>query len=142
MLKNLNFVWDSHEVNWQEKLVALTDYNKVHGDCNVPSNYTDKKLATWVKCQRRQYKLHLNGQASSMTQGRIEQLEKIHFQWEIRTVTTPRKKKNTAATATATATASDSTTAIASRTSKSKVAMRRRSSLLGARHVKVWAQSA
>jgi hypothetical protein len=93
ILNALDFVWDSHEVNWQEKYIALSKYNKSYGDCNVPSNYSDKKLATWVKCQRRQYKLHMIGQPSSITQKRIELLERINFQWEIRTVKASRTKK-------------------------------------------------
>lgn len=131
MLNSLGFVWDSHDVHWREKFIALMEYKKAAGDCNVPSNYHDKKLATWVslvpwihfgspryltsdfsiltlsfsffilflflyqvKCQRRQYKLHVNGRSSSMTQDRIRELTQIGFNWEIRSVP-PRKNVNT-----------------------------------------------
>ena len=84
MLNQLDFVWDSHEVNWREKLMALDKFRREHGHCNVPSNYYDKKLATWVKCQRRQYKLYMDGKGSAMCPERINQLEGRGFEWEVR----------------------------------------------------------
>lgn len=92
LLNTIGFVWDSHEVSWREKFAALMRYQRVNGDCNVSSaNCEDKKLATWVKCQRRQYKLYCDKRGSSMTNERIEELNKIGFSWEIRTLA-PRKK--------------------------------------------------
>lgn len=109
LLNSIGFIWDSHDVNWKEKLNALEIYRKEFGNCNVPSNYKDKKvsynpnqsierfnrlnthlfssltkLATWVKCQRRQYKLYWDGKPSAMTTERIGELEKVGFEWEIR----------------------------------------------------------
>ena len=55
----------------------------------MPSNFRDKKLATWVKCQRRQYKLYWDGKPSAMSPERILELEKVGFEWEIRS-TVPR----------------------------------------------------
>jgi hypothetical protein len=60
LLNSLGFVWDSHEVNWAEKYQALVEYKKEKGDCNVPSNYVHKKLATWVKVSAAQRKLNLS----------------------------------------------------------------------------------
>ena len=87
LLNSVGFVWDSHDVNWREKLDALETFRKEQGHCNVPSNYRDKKLATWVKCQRRQYKLYWDGKPSAMSPERILELEKIGFEWEIRAAT-------------------------------------------------------
>jgi Helicase associated domain len=89
LLNNVGFIWDSHDVNWREKLDTLTQFKKEHCHCNVPSNYRDKKLATWVKCQRRQFKLYWDGKPSAMTPDRIMELEKVGFEWEIRS-TVPR----------------------------------------------------
>eukprot|EP00539_Tryblionella_compressa_P007264 CAMPEP_0178774210 /NCGR_PEP_ID=MMETSP0744-20121128/23529_1 /TAXON_ID=913974 /ORGANISM="Nitzschia punctata, Strain CCMP561" /LENGTH=430 /DNA_ID=CAMNT_0020431089 /DNA_START=210 /DNA_END=1504 /DNA_ORIENTATION=- len=86
ILNSLGFIWDSHEVNWREKFDSLLEYKKQKGNCNVPSNHADKKLATWVKCQRRQYKLYCDGRSSSMTKERIDELNKVGFLWEIRNV--------------------------------------------------------
>eukprot|EP00540_Astrosyne_radiata_P003404 CAMPEP_0116844208 /NCGR_PEP_ID=MMETSP0418-20121206/12535_1 /TAXON_ID=1158023 /ORGANISM="Astrosyne radiata, Strain 13vi08-1A" /LENGTH=334 /DNA_ID=CAMNT_0004475085 /DNA_START=36 /DNA_END=1040 /DNA_ORIENTATION=- len=85
ILNDIDFVWDSHEAAWHEKLNELNTYRKVHGNCLVPSNYKkNPQLATWVKCQRRQYKLYWEGRPSAMTPDRIVQLEKLGFEWEIR----------------------------------------------------------
>jgi len=84
LLSSVGFIWDSHDVNWREKLISLTEYRVKYGNCNVPSNYQDKKLATWVKCQRRQYKLYNAKRPSAMSLERINELEKIGFEWEIR----------------------------------------------------------
>lgn len=84
LLTNVGFVWDSHDVNWREKLDGLEAYRREYGNCNVPSNFRDKKLATWVKCQRRQYKLYWDGKPSAMSPERILELEKVGFEWEIR----------------------------------------------------------
>lgn len=84
LLDNVGFVWDSHDVNWREKLTALDAFRRENGHCNVPSNYVDKKLATWVKCQRRQYKLYVDRKPSAMTEERIMELGKRGFEWEIR----------------------------------------------------------
>ena len=85
ILNEANFVWDSHEAAWQEKLNELNQYRKERGNCLVPSNYKmNPQLATWVKCQRRQYKLYWIGRPSAMTPDRITRLEKMGFEWEIR----------------------------------------------------------
>jgi hypothetical protein len=52
---------------------------------NVPSTHSESpQLATWVKCQRRQYKLLKEGKTSGMTSERVRELEKISFSWEMR----------------------------------------------------------
>lgn len=91
LLDSVGFVWDSHDVNWREKLSALDAFRHDHGHCNVPSNYSDKKLATWVKCQRRQYKLHVDKKASAMTEERIHELARRGFEWEIRSTACKQK---------------------------------------------------
>jgi hypothetical protein len=95
LLNSVGFVWDSHDVNWREKLDGLEAFRIGHGHCNVPSNFADKKLATWVKCQRRQYKLYWDGKPSAMSPERILELEKVGFEWEIR-ATAPRNAPVTA----------------------------------------------
>jgi hypothetical protein len=96
LLDDLGFIWDSHGVSWREKFVSLKAYREANGHCHVPSNHSDKKLATWVKCQRRQYKLYRNGKACAMTPVRIWELEEVGFLWEIR-IPSPKKRKIAAA---------------------------------------------
>lgn len=81
MLEGLGFVWDSHKAIWEERYSVLCQYRNLHGHTNVPVNFKDKALAIWVKCQRRQYKLRLEGRPSSMTADRIAKLEGIGFVW-------------------------------------------------------------
>lgn len=84
-LEDVGFVWDSHEAGWKERLSDLIDFKTRHGNCLVPSNCpTQQQLATWVKCQRRQYKLYREGRPSNMTPDRIMILEKLGFEWKLR----------------------------------------------------------
>ena len=84
-LEEHSFIWDSHGAAWQERWNELCDYKNDNGQCNVPSNFPlNPRLATWVKCQRRQYKLYWDGKTSNMTLGRIAELEKLGFEWELR----------------------------------------------------------
>ena len=84
-LEDVGFVWDSHSAAWDERLDELIHYKDVNGHCNVPSRYADnRQLAIWVKRQRRQYKFHCEGKPSSMTQERIETLDALGFQWDMR----------------------------------------------------------
>jgi hypothetical protein len=80
------FIWDSHGVAWQQRWNELCEYKKDSGGhCNVPSNSpSHPQLATWVKCQRRQYTLYWDGKISNMTLGRITELEKLGFEWQLR----------------------------------------------------------
>lgn len=84
-LEKVGFVWDSHGASWMERWNELSDFAKEYGHANVPSNHTQNpQLATWVKCQRRQYKLFWEGKPSNMSLDRITKLEKIGFEWELR----------------------------------------------------------
>lgn len=85
VLESIGFVWDSQGACWEERLDELKRFKDEYGHCNVPSLSTEyPKLATWIKCQRRQYKLFQDGQPSNITAQRINELEKLGLQWEIR----------------------------------------------------------
>jgi hypothetical protein len=67
---------------WEDRLSELADYSKIHGHCNVPQRYSENtNLAFWVNTQRSNYRLHLEGKASSMTAFRIQELESLGFEW-------------------------------------------------------------
>jgi hypothetical protein len=75
-------------VAWEDRLIELADYCKVHGHCNVPQNYNENsKLASWVRTQRDQYRLQQEGKMSSMTTLRIQQLESLGFEWRVCIIT-------------------------------------------------------
>ncbi|KAL3931875.1 MAG: hypothetical protein SGBAC_011107 [Bacillariaceae sp.] len=94
-LEEIGFVWFSHASTWEQRLMEVKAFRDETGHCNVPSAFpANPKLAVWVKCQRRQYKLFKLAKSSHMTPTRIEALEEIGFQWELRqTSTISRPKK-------------------------------------------------
>jgi hypothetical protein len=72
-----------HRKRWEDRLSELADYRKIHGHCNVPTNYSaNAKLGKWVRGQRRNHRLHLEGKASPMTKSRIQELESVGFEWD------------------------------------------------------------
>ena len=84
-LESLGFLWDAHTAAWERRLIELKAYRLEHGHCNVPSTYrANRKLASWVKCQRRHYKLYRKGLPSTMTEYRVEALNDLGFVWEVR----------------------------------------------------------
>ena len=92
LLESLGFVWDSHQAAWSEKIQDLRRYQAQNGHCLVPSSYkANPQLATWVKCQRRQYKLYWEGRPSAMTPQRIAELEGMGFVWELRSASAASK---------------------------------------------------
>ena len=57
-LEDLGFIWDSHFASWEQRMNDLMELRAEHGHCHIPTHYQEnKQIATWVKCQRRQYKL-------------------------------------------------------------------------------------
>jgi hypothetical protein len=82
-LESLGFEWSSHGTAWEDRLSELTDYCKIKGHCNVPQIYSENpKLGQWAGTQRKQYKLHLEGNKSSITLPRIQALESLGFEWK------------------------------------------------------------
>jgi hypothetical protein len=68
---------------WDSRLKELAAYREIYGHCNVPRGFSENAiLATWVNTQRTQYKLHLEGNRSSMTPSRIQELERLGFEWD------------------------------------------------------------
>eukprot|EP00980_Cylindrotheca_fusiformis_P009653 scaffold2134_cov93-Cylindrotheca_fusiformis.AAC.15 len=83
-LGKLGFVWDAHNMAWENRLKDLQQYRREHGDCNVPTKCEkNRQLGVWVKCQRRQYKLFQQGKTSTMTAERVAKLNDIGFLWAV-----------------------------------------------------------
>jgi hypothetical protein len=79
-LESLAFAWDCYGATWEVRLSELADYRRIHGHCNVPQRCSGNvKLANWVKTQRKQYRLHLEGKKSHLTAFRIQELEDLGF---------------------------------------------------------------
>jgi hypothetical protein len=82
----VGFCWDAHVAIWTERYEELVAFKQRYGNTNVPSNYkgdAQEKLATWVKCQRRQYTLRKAGAVHNITDDRIAMLENIGFEWSL-----------------------------------------------------------
>ena len=83
MLSLLGFLWDSHGAAWEEKFCELCEFRRIHGHCNVPCLFNgNSKLSTWLKRQRRQYRLFMAQQSSTMDYERIAKLEDLGFVWD------------------------------------------------------------
>ena len=92
-LKALDFVFDTHEEQWQESYNSLAIYCSAFGHCNVGLGASvalddNDSLARWVQAQRAQYLARKEGKKSSMTAERIEQLEKLGFEWALKSSST------------------------------------------------------
>jgi hypothetical protein len=70
------------EGQWGSFFDDLRRYRNRMGNCYVPQTYTQNQpLARWVKRQRYQYKLMIDGKLSAMTEERAKALENIGFVW-------------------------------------------------------------
>lgn len=50
LLDQIGFIWNSHDVVWEERWHELLAFKRGHGHCIVPSNYDkNPQLAVWVK---------------------------------------------------------------------------------------------
>jgi hypothetical protein len=82
-LESLGFEWNRFGATWEDRLSELAEYRKIHGNCNVPYNYSENpKLVNWVANQRQQYNSNLNRKTSPMTTFRIQELERLGFEWK------------------------------------------------------------
>ena len=81
-LNKLGIVWEpnrsSIKPSWSEMYAALVEYKKVHGDCNVPFDWSETpRLGRWIRNQRDART------ANRLKQGCVEQLDKLGFVWNL-----------------------------------------------------------
>jgi hypothetical protein len=78
LLKEIGFVWEPRDINWEEMFDALREFKKNHGHCNVPSGWSgNQRLANWVAVQRQFYR------KEKLSKDQIKRLEDIGFVWNI-----------------------------------------------------------
>ena len=81
-LEEIGFVWNAQETAWESMFSMLIEYKEEHGDCLVARNDEKyKKLGSWVKAQRQQYRPLQKGKQSQITEERIAKLKEIGFVW-------------------------------------------------------------
>lgn len=80
-LKDVRFREYQAEI-WSEKFEDLCEFRRQYGHCHVPHTFTDNApLAQWVKRQRYQFKLKLEGKRSTLSDERVRLLNQIGFIW-------------------------------------------------------------
>lgn len=72
-----------NDEKWGVMFQELIEYKLKHGHCNVKvkNNTEYPVLGTWVKTQRRRYKLISEGKKACLPQHRIDNLDSIGFKW-------------------------------------------------------------
>ena len=64
-LKDLGFNFTVHSDKWMDHWNQLKAYKEKHGDCQVPTHYTENpRLGRWVHTQRHQRRLQAKGKRS------------------------------------------------------------------------------
>ncbi|KAG7372870.1 helicase domain protein [Nitzschia inconspicua] len=92
-LSAVGFIFDSHRAVWYARYETLKSFFLANGHCGVPAKYEDGSLNVWIKHQRRQYLLFMNGEKSTMTEERIAALNSIGFNWNPRNFVRPNNNK-------------------------------------------------
>jgi hypothetical protein len=82
-LDRMGFCWDTHEATWTDRFNELVKYKKLTGNCSsVSANHPEfSKLSVWLQHQRREYRKHVEGKPSHITEKRIQALESVGFVW-------------------------------------------------------------
>jgi len=83
LLKKIGFKWDGSHRPWEKSYEFLVKFTKEYGHAQVPAKFRkNPNLANWVLEQRKHYKQFLKEEPSSMTESRIELLNKVGFEWD------------------------------------------------------------
>ena len=73
----------SHLEQWNQRFNELVRYRLQNGNCLVPLEYVpNPRLSFWVKRQRCQYKLKMEGKHSTLTPDRKKALDELGFVWD------------------------------------------------------------
>jgi hypothetical protein len=68
---------------WDSSLQELLDFKQTHGHCGVPNIFpSNPSVAQWVKRQRYQHKLKMQGKRNTLTDARQQVLEMVGFVWD------------------------------------------------------------
>ena len=81
-LERLGVVWEPQNQKWEDMFADLVASKAKYGNCNVPANWPENpRLASWVRGQRTSRRMN------TLTQDRVERLDKIGFIWTGKEVT-------------------------------------------------------
>eukprot|EP00934_Nitzschia_sp_Nitz4_P002021 Nitzschia sp. Nitz4//scaffold369_size34440//7903//8907//NITZ4_007839-RA/size34440-processed-gene-0.23-mRNA-1//-1//CDS//3329549356//2021//frame0 len=80
---NSSVLRNCHVDQWNLRFDELLQFRKRHHHCCVPLQWPENpSLAHWIKRQRYQYRLKMEGRHSSMTQEREDALNRVGFVWD------------------------------------------------------------
>ena len=78
-MESLGFLWNVIDTKWEKQFTALQNYKLLHGDCDVPSDWTENpQLGIWCDSQRQYKKKH------KLSEKRIHRLNSLGFVWNER----------------------------------------------------------
>jgi hypothetical protein len=83
-LRRIDFAFHLYDEAFSRGMEKLKAYQQENGDCRVPHSHFDQELTSFMKQQRTLYRKMMNGEPSSMTEERRQQLEDIGFEWRVR----------------------------------------------------------
>jgi len=77
-LDRIDFIWNSREAYWSEKLEELKAFKVAHQHCRVPQKFSsNRQLGKWVDHQHVGYRMLCLGRPSHMTIERISRLQEV-----------------------------------------------------------------
>jgi Helicase associated domain len=85
-LESIGFKWAKRKgnVSWEIKYRELKEYSERHGNCNVPTKYSQNPaLGRWVSTQRSEFKKFQQGRSKHMSREKVDKLTAIGFKWEM-----------------------------------------------------------
>jgi len=69
------------EISWESMYIQLQQYFFTHGNLEIPGQKKYAHLRNWIIKQREEYRYSINGVKNSMTEGRIQLLLALNFQF-------------------------------------------------------------
>ena len=80
--RQLEYLEEKRSKTWVSRIAMLTEYKNKYNTCslaNAPAGSVPAQLRNFVGETRKQYRYYKRGETSSMTRERIEELEKLGF---------------------------------------------------------------
>jgi len=78
LLRSIGFRWKVHDDSWSDRFFELHTFARKHGHVRVPANdESTAGLHNWIKRQRKQHSLFLQGEVSTMSRDRYMKLRDI-----------------------------------------------------------------
>jgi len=79
-----------HQTRWMHMYHQLIEFRRIHGHSHVPSTYKpNPALSNWCVTQRSMYRSRNEGSYSTLSDDRLEMLQRVGFVWAIQGLTIP-----------------------------------------------------